>query len=230
MSLKVLKFGGSSVGSAEALRRAAGIVREQPPGTGGGIHPAGHHRPDPGCLLRRRAGGDLPAAQSILSAIQVRHQSVAEELRPHQAVAAAWAPCPRMGPAPDGHGHAGRDHGLGPGRRLAVGETLSANLAALASRGPSRMCGRSCRPMPASGKARPGWSPPRGAAIPRRQALATRPLVTQGFLGSSPEGVTTTLGRGGSDTSATLLGEALDAEEGRSGRTWTVSSPPTPAW
>jgi aspartate kinase len=37
--------------------------------------------------------------------------------------------------------------------------------------------------------------------------------VTQGFLGISPEGLTTTLGRGGSDTSATLLGEALDAAE-----------------
>ena len=34
MSLKVLKFGGSSVGSAEALRRAAGIVREELPAGG----------------------------------------------------------------------------------------------------------------------------------------------------------------------------------------------------
>jgi aspartate kinase len=38
-------------------------------------------------------------------------------------------------------------------------------------------------------------------------------LVTQGFIGASPEGATTTLGRGGSDTSATLLGEALEATE-----------------
>jgi aspartate kinase len=38
-------------------------------------------------------------------------------------------------------------------------------------------------------------------------------LVTQGFIGACPEGATTTLGRGGSDTSATLIGEALDAEE-----------------
>ncbi|MFR9718582.1 lysine-sensitive aspartokinase 3 [Aeromonas diversa] len=36
-------------------------------------------------------------------------------------------------------------------------------------------------------------------------------LVTQGFIGSDEHGRTTTLGRGGSDYSAALLGEALDA-------------------
>lgn len=38
-------------------------------------------------------------------------------------------------------------------------------------------------------------------------------LVTQGFIGSSLEGATTTLGRGGSDYSAALLAEALHAKE-----------------
>jgi len=37
-------------------------------------------------------------------------------------------------------------------------------------------------------------------------------VVTQGFTGATGEGHTTTLGRGGSDYSAALLGEALDAE------------------
>ena len=36
-------------------------------------------------------------------------------------------------------------------------------------------------------------------------------VVTQGFIGSNSEGMTTTLGRGGSDYSAALLGEALAA-------------------
>lgn len=36
-------------------------------------------------------------------------------------------------------------------------------------------------------------------------------FVTQGFLGSTEEGMTTTLGRGGSDYSAALLAEALEA-------------------
>ncbi len=38
------------------------------------------------------------------------------------------------------------------------------------------------------------------------------PMVT-GFIGSTPEGVLTTLGRGGSDYSATILGATLEADE-----------------
>ena len=38
------------------------------------------------------------------------------------------------------------------------------------------------------------------------------PVVT-GFIGATRDGVTTTLGRGGSDYSATILGNALDADE-----------------
>jgi aspartokinase/homoserine dehydrogenase 1 len=38
------------------------------------------------------------------------------------------------------------------------------------------------------------------------------PVVT-GFIGATPEGMPTTLGRGGSDYSATILGAALDAQE-----------------
>ncbi|MFQ6370793.1 lysine-sensitive aspartokinase 3 [Shewanella sp. YIC-542] len=42
--------------------------------------------------------------------------------------------------------------------------------------------------------------------------LASRLLVTQGFIGADADGHTTTLGRGGSDYSAALLAEALEAE------------------
>ncbi len=47
-----------------------------------------------------------------------------------------------------------------------------------------------------------------------RPALdAGRVVVTEGYVGATAEGVTTTLGRGGSDWSAALLGAALSAEE-----------------
>lgn len=48
-----------------------------------------------------------------------------------------------------------------------------------------------------------------------REQLRARPnhlYVTQGFIGSTEDGVTTTLGRGGSDYSATIIGAALEAE------------------
>ncbi|KAB2881051.1 lysine-sensitive aspartokinase 3 [bacterium] len=38
-------------------------------------------------------------------------------------------------------------------------------------------------------------------------------VLTQGFIGSTSSGITTTLGRGGSDYSAALLGAAMDAED-----------------
>ena len=38
-------------------------------------------------------------------------------------------------------------------------------------------------------------------------------IITQGFIGATEKGITTTLGRGGSDYSATIIGAALDAEE-----------------
>lgn len=43
-------------------------------------------------------------------------------------------------------------------------------------------------------------------------AQGTTPVVT-GFIGATDEGVITTLGRGGSDYSAAILGQALDADE-----------------
>lgn len=38
-------------------------------------------------------------------------------------------------------------------------------------------------------------------------------VVTQGFIGSSEKGITTTIGRGGSDYSAAIIGSLLDSEE-----------------
>ncbi|MCA9833724.1 MAG: aspartate kinase [Thermomicrobiales bacterium] len=47
--------------------------------------------------------------------------------------------------------------------------------------------------------------------LPHLQAGET--VVCTGFIGFAPDGSTTTLGRGGSDYSATLLGAAIDADE-----------------
>ncbi|MBX9878013.1 MAG: lysine-sensitive aspartokinase 3 [Candidatus Obscuribacterales bacterium] len=65
------------------------------------------------------------------------------------------------------------------------------------------------------GRANPVW----GELVPAtREALV--PLLeqgtvvfTQGFIGSTKNGVSTTLGRGGSDYSASIMGVAIDADE-----------------
>jgi aspartate kinase len=50
-------------------------------------------------------------------------------------------------------------------------------------------------------------------AIVLPRLAAKEVVVTQGFIGATEDGVTTTLGRGGSDYSAAILGALLDAEE-----------------
>ncbi|KAA6045633.1 lysine-sensitive aspartokinase 3 [Pantoea sp. ICBG 1758] len=50
------------------------------------------------------------------------------------------------------------------------------------------------------------------AAAQLQPRIAEALVVTQGFIGSESKGRTTTLGRGGSDYTAALLGEALQAE------------------
>ncbi len=63
------------------------------------------------------------------------------------------------------------------------------------------------------GRAEPIWETvfkrTREEIVPRSGTLH----ITQGFIGADTEGVTTTLGRGGSDYTAAALGAALEAEE-----------------
>lgn len=65
------------------------------------------------------------------------------------------------------------------------------------------------------GNARPDRVRTRANCIAHLKPLleAGQTVVVTGFIGTSPDGETTTLGRGGSDYSATLLGAALDAGE-----------------
>jgi bifunctional aspartokinase / homoserine dehydrogenase 1 len=68
---------------------------------------------------------------------------------------------------------------------------------------------------PHHGRAEPLMAPTRDRAEKCLRPLLHRnivPIVT-GFIAATPEGVQTTLGRGGSDYSATILGAALGAQE-----------------
>ena len=65
------------------------------------------------------------------------------------------------------------------------------------------------------GNARPDRPRTRASAQSRIVPLLDdgQTVIVTGFIGFAPDGSTTTLGRGGSDYSATLLGAALDADE-----------------
>ncbi|MGZ6989311.1 MAG: aspartate kinase, partial [Thermoanaerobaculia bacterium] len=218
----VLKFGGTSVGSAERIRDVAHLV-----GTRGG---------DPCLVVVSAAGG----VTDLLVELKISSSG-----RDREAVEAARAVlAQRHGAALDGLGlpAAERDSARtalqAELRRaeelcsgillleevslrtsdalLAVGELMSSRLvaAALRARGTDA-----------------AWIDPReilatdathGAAQPDEKETALRvsarvvpeleagrTVVTGGFVGAAPDGSTTTLGRGGSDYSAALFGAAL---------------------
>jgi len=221
MTLKVLKFGGSSVGGPEAMTRAADIVRRELPS--GGLVVVSALKGSTDRLLEAvglAARGEAVQAREVQAALEVRHREVAHALDLLEAVQGDWAPVfARLAQLLGGMAMLGEATPRARDAALAVGETLSALLfSALLRRQGARATFREAGEVLLTdgrfGQARPQLPALRKAAQAWRDPLlAGDLLVTQGFLGAAPDGATTTLGRGGSDTSATLFGEALDAAE-----------------
>ena len=221
MSIKVLKFGGTSVGSPEALRLAAAIIRTELPKGGVVVVSALSGTTDQILKAVAAAGrGDTNSALEILGAIEVRHRTAADALGLVRAVEPVWAPLfDRLQSLLEGMGLLWETSPRAKDAALAIGETLSANLvtALLHAEGiPSLL--KDAREVMLTdarhGRAHPQLALLRAACQEWKPLLALGTcLVTQGFIGSCPDGSTTTLGRGGSDTTATLIGEALDAAE-----------------
>ncbi len=221
MTLKVLKFGGSSVGSAAALRRAAAIVKQEIPQ--GGLVVVSALKGTTDRLLEAAAAagrGEVDRARALSEAIRHHHQEVAFELGLGGLVEGPWGPLlTRLSNLLEGLSLLGECSPRSRDAVLVLGETLSAHLfaALLAKEGlPGEF--QDVKAIMATdgrhGRARPRLATLRRAAAPWREALRQGACwVTQGFIGQGPDGAATTLGRGGSDTSATLLGEALGATE-----------------
>jgi bifunctional aspartokinase / homoserine dehydrogenase 1 len=226
-SLRVMKFGGTSVGDASCIARAAEIVKaaaaEGPVVavvsamsgvTNRLIHAAraaeignGEIIPDLIAGLREQ---HETALKNLLKDADKRKQIVAaleevlEELeRMLQGTAMLCELTPRVLDAISG-----------------AGERLCAPLVAGA------LCELGARSVPISaaevivtdhhhGRAEPLMGPTEENAEKVLRPLLREgviPVVT-GFIGATAEGVQTTLGRGGSDYSATILGAALGAQE-----------------
>ena len=221
MTLKVLKFGGSSVGSAPALRRAAAIIKEELPAGGLIVVSAMKGTTDGLLAAVASAGrGDLAAARREAEGIRRNHEQAARALGLLSRMEAPWGGLfERLGNLLAGMAMLGEATPRARDAALALGETLSAHLlAALLEREGPGAAFRDARQVlktdGRSGQAQPQLALIRRAAEPWLRDLARGArFVTQGFIGEAPDGATTTLGRGGSDTSATLLGEALGAAE-----------------
>jgi len=217
----VMKFGGTSVEDAAAVERVVGIVRaarEQRPVV---VVSAMARVTDALLAAAARAGQDDAAgALADLDAVLARYRDAARRLLPdadrqryqqtitttRAELAVDLARVPRDPAAPDAV--------------AAQGERLSAALvaAALAARAvPTReVDARRC----ILTDTRPGKAEPLIPETDIATRAALQPLIAAGtvpvlggYMGGTPEGVTTTLGRGGSDYSAALVGAALGAEE-----------------
>ena len=222
----VMKFGGTSVGGGRQLRGVAAIVarhREQQP-----VVVASAMRGVTDLLLNvasAAATGDRRTVRTTLRELRERHFRAVEE--------ALDDPINRQ----EVHREvAGR---LAQLRRSLTGVML---LGELSPRSRDRIAGwgEGClvpilagvlneRGIPAQvvggervivTDRRFGEASPDLAATSARAALVLRPLVAagtvpviSGFVGATPEGVQTILGRGASDYSASILGHALDARE-----------------
>ncbi len=228
----VLKFGGSSVADAPRLQAAARIVRRRLAGSavnGAVVVSALGGVTDRLLAMAANAleGGDPAEAARESAALRVHHLEIGAQVatdddRPALA-ATVEALCDGLEAAvrdcEPGSNTGGRSAEALVDRVVCHGELLSTRLLAAALRAeglPAEAC-----------DARTLVSTDRSfqAAIVdlerTLEAIATHfkhlgpeaPLqVVTGFLGSSPDGETTTLGRSGSDLTASLVGAALDAE------------------
>jgi aspartate kinase len=225
--VRVLKFGGTSVADAAAIARVAEIVAAEHRRAGAGpvvvvsaLGGVTDRLLETAAVARR---GDAAHAAALVDALAARHMATLEALVPgggagtREAVTALFDQLRAIaGAVAVLHEASARSLDA----IAAIGELASSRIvtAALAARG-----------LPVV------WADPRAlivtdeaftAAVPQleetaravRESLGAavaqgRVVVTGGFVAATPQGITTTLGRGGSDYSAALLGAALDAEE-----------------
>jgi aspartate kinase len=226
MKLVVMKFGGTSVEDAVAIRRTADIVAGR---IARGLQPvvivsAMARVTDQLLNAAAAAGrGDKTSALSASVALRARHHQAAADLIPANALAPMTALIDEHFDALDellrGLAAVGEVTPRTTDIVASYGERLSSPMvaAAFAARGidAAHVDARDCIITDAQHM----------KAIPQDDLIAERlrkhvlPLaqagktaVLGGFIGSTPEGVTTTLGRGGSDFSAALIGGGLHAE------------------
>ncbi len=221
----VMKFGGTSVQDAAAFARVAAIVRRQRPQRPVVVVSAMAGMTDALlAAIKLALEADTPTALDWLESHFGRYSEVAEQLAGGAAygdfVRFLYAARESLTRAFD---TMRRYPGTIPPLRdevVAYGERLSATLMAaiLVNDGlPGRaMDARACIVTDdVYGRARPRWEDTVARTRQTLQAALAEDVIPTlgGFIGATLDGATTTLGRGGSDYSATLIGAALQARE-----------------
>lgn len=226
----VMKFGGTSVGGAAAIRQVSKIVAESRHDHEVVVVVSAMNAPDLRttdsliAAAKAAADGDGDATAHVVPRLLALHMGVAAELAPPAECAALEAELRGMLTYMSDLSRSIAVLGELTPRALdlfsGLGERLNARLIAAALRG----AGVAAEAIDATGlivtderygSASPLLEPTRERSRGRLLPLLERgvvPVVT-GFIGATAAGVPTTLGRGGSDYSCAILGAALDAEQ-----------------
>ncbi len=214
VTIEVHKLGGTSVGSAEAIARCAHNV----------IAACSESRLVVVTSAMSGVTSHLVALADALDAAGVstlreRHRETLEALGAIEEAPALRALLDEVAAVLSAAAMLGELSLRGRDRVLATGEKLAARLvaAALRAQGHDAVALDADTFLPTDGRF--GEATPEGRLAARaiRAHLqphldASRIPVVTGYCGHAPDGATATLGRGGTDLSATVLGAALQAE------------------
>jgi aspartokinase/homoserine dehydrogenase 1 len=225
-NLLIMKFGGTSVGSAERMRTAATITAEQARRRPAVVVVSAMSKITDLLIdsMRHAEAGDRTGLEAGIRALEQRHVETCQELLPESerggALKGIEALLSEFRRITGGMLMLNDRPPRSVDEALAIGERLSALLVAsyLNSQGVRAVDFNAAGAIVTDavfGSASPVMEATRDKA---RQALlplleaGALPVVT-GFNGATADGRPTTLGRGGSDFSAAILASALDAAE-----------------
>lgn len=225
--LRVMKFGGTSVGDASCIRRVVDIIREKSADSDLIVVVSAMSGVTNKLLQAANcaASGHLAESTSVLADLQAQHEATINQLLSRESsrqqllseIADLLVQC---GGWCEDAARAGK---LSPALQDLIsgaGERLSAPIlaAAVADEGtPAEAIEATQLVITTSyhGAADPLMQPTRERCHAHLRALLQKgviPIVT-GFIGAASDGSLTTLGRGGSDYSATIVGAAIGADE-----------------
>ena len=224
--LLVMKFGGTSMGSAERIKVAARLTTEQHAQRPVAIVVSAMSKVTDLLLdaMRKAEAGDAAGLDADLQALRERHSACCRELVPEGPREAALAGVHELvdefARIARGILMLGERPLPSADKAVAIGERLSALMLAayLESQG-TRAAAVNAAQVIATDMAF-GNATPLMEETRLRAAAVIGPLLEQGVLpvmtgfnAATLDGRPTTLGRGGSDFSASILAAALDAEE-----------------
>jgi aspartate kinase len=221
-----MKFGGTSVGSAERMRVAAGLAAEEKKRRPVAIVVSAMSKVTDLLLetMRHAESGDRAGLEADLALLRERHEEACRELLPPgeqgPVLAKLHDVIDEFERIASGMALLGERPPRSVDEAVAAGEWLSAILVSeylRVSGIPSAAV--NARDVVVTdavfGNASPLMDPTRAKAEAVVRPLLERGLlpVVTGFNGATADGRPTTLGRGGSDFSASILSAALDAAE-----------------